>query len=272
MNRKIFVFGDLSQAESRIVAWRGPVPRLKKIFKDKKDVHLEVAKTIAKVVQDNKVKLPGNLFMKKAWNELTKEDKNERQLGKTTGHANNYGLGKDTFALRTGLPVQFAALIQAIYHSQFPEIRGGYQAWIRQQIDSSRCVTTALGRPKIFYDLVNDQMYRAAYAYYPQSTVGDIITDAIVNVSEHFSSVGFDEGIVWTPSRLRSCGLNFKINAHDALGVVVPDDKESVDYAVKTMRQYSEVKLNILGDDLVIPMDFKVGYSWGDLHDYEGSY
>lgn len=265
--KKVFVFADYSQAESRIVAWRGPVPKLKLWFQQKKDVHIEVAKIIAKVIQENKIKLPNNLFTKKKWYELDKSDKDERQVGKTTGHANNYGLGKDTFAFRLGLPVEHAAVIQAIYHTQLPEIKGGYQAWIRRQIDTKHCLTLPQGWTKFFYDIPGDPLYRAAYAFYPQSTVGLLLTACICGVCEIFEKVKFDGGIVWTPQRLRQCGLDFRLNAHDAIGVVVPDDKECIDFAIKTIRENGEKPLLIGDDELTIPMDFKIGSSWGELYD-----
>lgn len=272
MGSKVWIFGDYKQAESMIVAWRGPVPRLKEWFKTGKDVHVEVAKMMAKVVQEHKILLPNKLFAKVPWPDITKENSpDERQMAKTTGHANNYDLGKNTFALFTGLPVKYAEAIQLIYHAGLPEIKRGYQEWIRQEIRKSRTLT--LPPPftwsKTFYGIHNDDLLRAAYAFYPQSTVGCLLTQTIVRVSECFSKVNFDGGIVWTPERIRSCGLDGRINAHDAIGVSVPDDKESISFAVKTIAEASKETLQIAGDELTIPMDFQVGRSWGELKEWK---
>lgn len=260
--------GDYSQAESRVVAWRGPVPRMRDIFKRGSDIHLEVAKTIARVVQENKIILPNKLFMKTPWDKLTAANKDERQIGKTTGHANNYGLGSEKFAMFTGLPEKYAKIIQTIYHSQFPEIRGGYQQWIENELRRTRTLVTALGRPKVFYDIFSNEMLRMAYAYYPQSTVGDLLTQTIVKTCECFEEVAFDDAVIWTPARIRQAGLDVRLNVHDAVYVSVPNDPESIAFAVNTIKKVGEIPLVIGDDTLVIPMDFKVGVNMGELRSY----
>lgn len=260
-----WVVGDYSQAENRIVAWAGPVPKMKAWFNEGTDVHIEVARAIARVVQENRVSLPGKLFSRKPWQQLAKSDEPERQYGKTTGHSNNYGLGVETFALFLKMPVRYAKLIQAIYHTQFPQIKQGYQKWIEEQLGKSRTIVTAMGRPKVFYGLYGADMFRAGYAYYPQSTVGDMITDTIVKVSECFEEVKFVEGRVWTPGAIRACGLNFKYNGHDAVGVIVPDSEETINFAASTLIKAANIPLAIRGETLTIPMDVKVGPSLGDL-------
>lgn len=267
--RKVFIFGDYKQAESRVVAWRGPVPRLKTFFRSDVDIHTEVAKVIAKVIQENKLPMPNKLFYKKPWNELTSKDKDERQIGKTGGHAGNYGIQKYTFAQFIGIPVKYAEIILAAYHTQFPEVKLGYQKYIHDCLVRDKTIVTALGRPRTFYDVFGDQMLRQAYAYYGQSTVGDLLTRLIRRIGEHFEEIKFTDGVVWTPDRIRSCGFDTRINAHDAVGVSVPDSSDLVSYVVKVIKEEAEFTLNIDGDDLVIPMDFKIGPSWGELHDYE---
>ena len=69
---------------------------------------------------------------------------------------------------------------------------------------------------------------------------------------------------------MRSAGLDVRLQVHDSLGTVVPDDRESIEYAVKIMRETGEQVVIINNEPLIIPIDFKIGYSWGDLHDYKG--
>jgi len=266
---KIWLFADYKQAESRVVAWRGPVPRLKQWFKDGVDIHTEIAKSIAKIVQENKLILPNKLFQKKPWHELTNKDKDERQIGKTTGHAGNYGIQKNTLGLFLNMPPKYAELILAIYHTQFPEIKRGYQFWIEECIRNNRTIITAMGRPKIFYDIIGDELMRAAYAYYGQSTIGDLLTNLINKISEHFQEIKFNDANIWTPTKIRQCGFDTRLNAHDAVGISIPDSTDLIAYTVKVIKKESAYAMNIGGDELIIPMDFKIGRNWGELKDYE---
>jgi DNA polymerase-1 len=130
---RVWVFGDLSQAEARVVAWAGPVASLKQLFAAGEDVHSTVARNIARVVQEHKIKLPGHLFQTKLWSSYGQGDP-ERQIAKTTVHASNYGMGCDKFGRVTGLPEKHAKELQEIYFYLYPEIRTKYQAKITQQL------------------------------------------------------------------------------------------------------------------------------------------
>lgn len=260
----IWLSADGSQAEARVVAWAGPVPSLRSWFSNREDVHLNVARQIARIVQENKLVLPRRLFMSKPWNEYTKEDKSERQVAKTTVHANNYGLGKIHYSTLTGLPVKFAQILQEIYFSLFPEIKTGYQAWIDSLIRESRTIVTPFGRRRVFYDVIGPELSRAAYAFYPQSTVGDWLTNMITRLCECFSE---PSGLL-TPQRIRLCGLGVQLNVHDQVLIAVPNQEEDILYAARQAKSIGEEPINIRGSDMVIPVDIKTGPNWGELKDF----
>lgn len=272
----IWLSGDFSQAEARVVAWAGPVPALKTWFKTGEDVHLNVAKMIGKVVQEAKLALSQNLFMNKSYKDLVKSDP-ERQLAKNTVHGNNYGLGKNKFALLTGLPIKHAEMVQNIYHGLFPEIKQGYQRWIETCLRKDRTLTTPLGRRKIFYGIISDDMLRAGYAYYPQSTVGDLLVRLLCDTCEAFSPndpfhISFDglyKGLA-TPEAIRARGFDVRMQLHDNINVIIPNDPDSIRYAYTTIKKLAGVTMIINGDPLVIPMDFKIGKTLAkrDLVDY----
>lgn len=270
--KKIWVFGDYKQAESRVVAWRGPVPQMKQWFLEDKDIHIEIARSIGQVVQEHKLDLPGKLFRTIPWQLLSKENKDERQVGKTTGHAGNYGIGKNTLAIFLGMPPNYAEIILAIYHAKFPGIKQGYQRWIEAQIRRDRTIRLPppINWEKTFYDLISEELFKAAYSFYPQSTIGALITSAIRSLGECFAEINFDNNnVIWTPNHIGSCGVDIKLNSHDAIGISVPDSQDLVKFTVKKMREFMEVPLDIEGEELIIPVDFKIGPSWGELKDYE---
>lgn len=262
---KTWIFADYSQAEARVVAWKGPVPSLKKWFLEGVDVHTQVARQMAKVVQENDIRMPKNYFRTKPWSVYGKGD-HERTLAKNTVHGNNYGLGKRKFSLITGLPEKYAGVVQEIYHHLFPEVRSGYQAGIGQELRASRTLTTAQGWPRTFYDQWSEELLRAAYAFYPQSTVGAMLVKTLTDVCECFES-GDVKGLA-SPRALRAQGLDCQLQIHDAIGVVTDDDPATVEYAVRTIKRLGEHPLIINGEELRIPMDFQVGPSWGELTNY----
>lgn len=272
MGRRVWVFADYSQAEARVVAWAGPVPLLKAWFLSGEDVHTNVARMIAKVVQQNRLHMPGGLFEGKVWSDYSRKDP-ERGTAKSTVHGNNYGLGKRKFGLITGLPERYAGIIQEIYFGLFPEIRSGYQAGIDRQLRDTRSIITPQGWPITFYDMFGPELQRSAYSLYAQSTVGLLITKTLVGVSHHFDghlagrSGGWVGGGLLTPNAIRSRGLDTRLQIHDALGV--SSREEEVDYVCSVLKKYGEQTIVVGGEPLMIPMDFKVGPSWGDAKDYK---
>jgi DNA polymerase I-like protein with 3'-5' exonuclease and polymerase domains len=263
---RVFIFGDYSQAEARVVAWKGPVPLLKQWFLTDEDVHTNVAKMISRVVQLQHIKMPGGLFTRHPWESVPKESE-ERQVSKTTVHGNNYDMGEQKFAQVTGLPLQHARVLQAIYFAQFPEIRENYQRGIREQIQKTRTLTTPQGRRMIFYDTLSEELYREAYAWFPQSTVGDLTSRWFLHCAEHFASAKDLRLGRWIPGNIRACGFDIRLQVHDALGVSIPNDPDIIMYTARKMKEYGEIPLLINGELLTIPVDFKVGPSWGELED-----
>lgn len=265
MNGRVWIYADYSQAEARVVAWAGPVPALKTWFQKGEDVHLNVAKMIGRIVQEHKIQMPRSLWSTKPWQELTRKDP-ERQLAKNTVHGNNYDMGKVKFALITGLPVKYAAIVQEIYHATFPEIRSGYHKWINDELTKTRTLYNPLGWKRTFYQRYGPELSRAAYAWYPQSTIGLLTIRTLRKCCEVFDTESVP---LWkAPWEIRRRGLDVQLQVHDSIGVSVPDDPAAIEYACSIIKTKGEYPLTIKGDTLTIPIDFKVGPNWGELHEY----
>lgn len=261
---KVWIFADYSQAEARVVAWAGRVTLLKEWFSAGKDVHSGVAQMIARYVQENRFALPDKLFATKHWSEFGKGDP-ERQLSKSTVHANNYGMGKLKFSQITGLPARYAEALQTIYFRLFPEIRTGYQAWIEEQLRRTRTLVLPQGWPLQFYDMFGPELSRTAYALYAQSTVGLMLTHTLNEVCEHFSR---EVRGLRKPSAIRAQGLDVRLQIHDAIGAAIEDDPAQISYACSIIKKAAEEPISIRGEELVIPVDFKVGPTWGEAKDW----
>lgn len=292
---RVWLFGDYNQAESRVVAWRGPVPKLRQWYIEGKDVHLHVTHLIARVIQESKLKLPNDLFMRKPWDEYTKEDE-EREQAKRIVHGYNYEIGKSKMSLTLNVAEDVADILMKIYDRLFPEIRVAYHAWIRQQVQRTR--TLWMPEPvrfrRVFWGAINDDLYRQAYASYPQCIVGAMLNRTLSRCSRIFKEDKDeklkDQWCVWygpdnwsnwqrlrdldsrSPQAILWSGMDIRLNVHDAGGISIPDDSDLIRWAAQTWKRIGEEPIMIEKDNpLIIPIDFKKGPTWGktDLKDYK---
>jgi len=299
MPSRVWLVADYKQAEVMVVAWAGPVPSLKGMFQKGEDVHLVVCQRTAKYIQDNNIRMPEVLmmlpdgrsakrrpFMEKPWDQFTADDP-ERYTSKRTVHANNYGLGKTKFAIITSLPVEVAGTVQEIYFILFPEVKTNYHAWIDSLLNSpKRTIVVPQGFRRVFYDAPGPELSRAGYAFYPQTTVGLKLVETLTNVCECFVRERLVSPTPWIdstfggyatimhPEALRNEGLNVRLQMHDSLAIALDDDPSKIREAATIIKQYGETPLTIRNqedilDELVIPMDFKVGPTLKERQSFE---
>ncbi len=229
---KLLVQIDLSQAESRYVAYESPEPKLISMLENKEDVHRFVA---------------GAIYNKPS--ELIGKNSPERQLGKKSGHSANYGVGPDTFAeaclteMDLVVTRQEAKHIIDTYFQIFPGIRNR-QNNIQKQIRLSKKLSTPFGRERTFYDRIGDGLFREAYAYAPQSTIPDITNCLMLYLFTHCPNV------------------DFLLQVHDSLLLQVDETKvnELANLAVQYEKWHPKIVLP--GGELIIPIDIEVGTTW----------
>jgi hypothetical protein len=290
---RIWLFGDYNQAESRVVAWRGPVAKLKQWYTEGKDVHLHVTHLIAKVIQESKLRLPIDTFVSKPWNEFVKGDEAREQV-KRIVHGFNYLIGKKKMGLILGVPEGTADTLMTIYDRLFPDIRIRYHAWIQDQIKRTRTIWTPppVAFRKVFWDQINDDTLRQGYASYPQIIVAGMLNRTLAHCATIFREDRDDklkgQWCAWygdtnwerwqylrdansrSPQAILWGGMDIRLNVHDAGGISIPDDPDLVHWAADTWRAKAEEPIQITKEDpLVIPVDFKTGKTWGDLKDYK---
>jgi DNA polymerase I len=248
----ILVAADQVQAEVMAVAWMGPVPGLQRLFREGRDIHLEVAHYIAKIVKQFNVNT-GGVFMDEA---KINEGSEERYIAKRTVHAGNYGMGERKYAAVAGVPIELARALLLIYHSQlFPEIRSLYQKGIENELRTTRTLWVPYyNARRIFLDYWDDagELLRSAYAHKPQALVGHITGDIMDRVE----------------NPLLARGVFIRMQVHDEIIVSTPPPL--VEWVCETLDKAArEIQIPLPGGVLNIPLSFKKGSSYGELVDFK---
>lgn len=169
---RVFLEFDLEQAETRFVAYDACEETLLGMLERKEDIHRYVA---AEIYQ-------------KPMCDVTHD---ERQLGKKAGHGANYSMGVSTFQdsclkeMDLVLDRQMATRVLESYHKLFSGLRR-WHAKIRDTVYRERRLTNPFGRCRYFYGRTDDNTYREAYAYRPQSTVPDIANHLLLSLDAEF--------------------------------------------------------------------------------------
>lgn len=235
----IFLEADLSQAESRVVFMLTQDPELRRLAKLPSweyDAHSENAKDIlgAKPTDPD-------------W-------KIKRHVGKITSH----GAQRDMRgAMLSGnilkeldlliSPEKCDSYISA-YHAKKPAIRGSYFLNIRKLVMRDKMLVNSWGRAIDFrYDRIDDELFRQAYSFLPQSEVADLLNQ---------------RGLYPTWMYMRSSfNRPPNVQVHDSLLCSI-EPEEAYDLAV-FIQQSLEKPLLLGGDRLIIPVEFKLGINWG---------
>jgi DNA polymerase-1 len=228
--------GDLSQAEARIVAWRARSYETIQLFLTKlKDIHILTA---------------AGIFNKPY--ELVTAD--ERYSSKRTRYGFAYGMhgarfaktyNKDAAELgKTLITVSTADFLIAKMHEIEPTVKENYWREIQEQLQKNKTLYNFAGRRLVFHDRLGDDLYRAAYSIYAQSTVADLIN------------------MIWLKAIER--GINVVHQNHDELVWFSKIGEEEKDY--KIVQEVSQIPIDICSDKsvppLVIPIDVEFGANW----------
>lgn len=229
----IFVSGDLSQAEARVVAYLAGEDSLIRLFETGGDIHRRNAAAIFRV------------------HESSVTDK-QRQLAKRVVHASNYGMGPVTFAKQAGIPLYEARRLLNAYFATYPGIKL-WQMQVVSKLNRSRQLSTPFGRKRLFMGTFNESLKKEAYAYVPQSTVSDMLNTGLLLLHSQLPIVP---------------GAELMLQVHDSVVVQCPPMAMSV--VCDMIKRSLEQPIQITGVDGVartckIPCDLQAGYDWDSL-------
>ena len=237
------VQADYSQAEAVVVAHLTGDQKLIKMFYDS----FGLSKTEKKIYDIHKMTIANMLGIETA--QVTPE---QRTAGKTIRHATSYSAGPLVLANRLGIKMSEAKQLMELYHKANPNLRMWYQQ-IQEELKRSRTLVNLLGRKHRFLDRWGDSLFRSAYSYIPQSTVGDLLNLALLRIYYGQKDLHFDMSIL--------------LQLHDAVYVMVQE--ENVLELIKYMRSCMLIPLKCNNLEFMIDVDFKSGDSWGESEDIE---
>jgi len=174
-----------------------------------------------------------------------------RQLGKKQNHGLNYQETFKRFALDNELLERDAKIIIGAYHNIYPGI-GRWHDNVKQQLQSDRTIRDLYGRKYRFLDRLNDDTWKAAISFSPQSTIGHLINRGISSLYKDRSD-GMEE-------------VDLLAQVHDSILFQYPANRlRSLARCCSKIREYIEPTLEAHTVEFGIPTDMKIGYNWKDM-------
>lgn len=223
----IFIQADLSQAEARLVAAFCEDEDWLHDF-DMDDVHWKVAE----------------FLFKKPRTELKKGI--HRQMAKRVSHATHYMMSWNLLRELLHCDAKTAKNLIASYYAMRHKLKD-WQDKTAWEVRKNREIRTPYGRRLIFPSTISDEDIRQAVSFRPQSCCGQYNNDA------------------WLRQYRNMSYTRILLQVHDSLVHAVPDNIKVVKQALKDIKRLTEVPLRIGKIDLIIPVDFEIGYNWYDL-------
>jgi len=194
----------------------------------------------------------------------------ERFIGKKNNHANSYGQGAERQAQginkESDKPPYVTVSIkqcrgyQEAWHNLYPNIHNIWHMEVQRELISKRTLITPYGFRRRFYEHMNDQLFKAAYAFIPQSTLLDHCSGKLQPGNE-------------IPGGLREVKKifvdrfpnDFKIinMSHDSFCMECPTSqvKEVGESCIKIMQR----PMIVNGMEFTIPVDAEVGENYGNM-------
>lgn len=178
-----------------------------------------------------------------------------RQAAKKMGHSLNYRLGYKTFALKNEIAETEAKRFVSLYREKaYPGLLKWYEQ-IDRTIRDTRTLTNCFGRCVYFQGALDDETFREATAFIPQSSVFDITGRAMPLMLE-------DETPDFATAELLA-------QVHDSLltQYLSRDFRAMARYAIRLALDYMSPTLHYNDMDFVLSVGLKAGHNWGHTHE-----
>ncbi len=232
----VIIEADYKQAEAVVVAQLTGDYKLQKLFKDS----FGLAPSECGPYDIHKITIADMMYI--STEEVTKK---LRDIGKVARHSNNYAAGPTVMANRLGIKMGEAKQLSELFHKANPGIRQWHTA-TQEELKKTRVLTNLLGRKHHFLDRWGDTLFRSAYSYIPQSTIGDLLNKALRRVYDGIKDLPYEMAIL--------------LQLHDAIYPTVKE--ENVDHALRFLRERMLIPLTYNNKEFTIDVDFHIKTSW----------
>ena len=268
----IFAEIDKKQAEWVVVAYLAQDARMMEVHENGEDAHLKTAHYSFDVSEETILKereLVGHATdaeeiaaaraqLPELEGKILPQSMTLRQAGKKANHGQNYGLGYRGFAEDNDIPESDSKLICEGYHKSYPGIQNTYYRWVKtclnQQGKHNLTLHNLYGRPRRFLDRFNYKLLLNAYAYPPQSTIGQLVINGMIEI---YSDE--EEYMKW---------LDMLANIHDSILTQyrVDTDEDILNWAkaLDRSRHHLNPTLSFQGRSFQIGTDLAIGLNWGE--------
>jgi len=174
----------------------------------------------------------------------------QRKVGKLLRHATNYAAGPGVIAPKLGIAITQAKKLLKQFMGATPELPL-YHSRIRNELRKSGVLTNLLGRKHRFLERWGDTLFRSAYSFIPQSTVGDLMNLSLTKFYNKYGSL-----------------YNIVLQLHDAIYLIIKEEEK-----FEAMHALKESMIRPLktetGQEFLIDIDFSFGPDWGSLEDFD---
>jgi hypothetical protein len=188
------------------------------------------------------------------WN--TAKHDEYRYLGKKVRHASNYDMkaGRMSEALaqegKSYSEAQCKVLLETAAKAD-PSIDAVFHKYVKDCLSRTRTLITPFGRERQFLGArpndANSSIFKEAYAYIPQSVVGDNTGFALLSLC----------------SQSGTAGQYIVQEGHDSIVQDIPDDVEKVyQVLLRTCGAFDRVIRFYNGIEVKIPIEAEVGYDF----------
>lgn len=260
-----FLAFDFSQAESWVVAYKANEPNMKNSLKFS-DIHTDTAVAIydeAKSACKHKW-IKGVTRTCEVCGADIPED--QRYIGKQTNHSSAYGVEPLRMVQLINknsdkAPYITVTIGQTTHYSHAWHKRYNVQSWwaeVQEQLWRDRTLKTIYGGIRTFYGPMGKELFKAAYAHEPQSTVADHANGAVQ------PELGIEGGFLGVHEKFVKKGFCKIINqAHDSILIEAP--KPISTDMISAIHALLYRPMVIKGEEFWIPVDCEKGEVYGEL-------
>ena len=274
---KVIVQADQAGAEALVVSYLCRAGNFRKLFLNGVKSHVYVAMRLfqdvweaelGESIKDYCTASAEDLVKLPKWAELKKlisssdgwsADKRYYFMAKMVCHASNYGMKAPTFRVNVlqksggavNLSNKKATYFLETYHTLFPEIRKWHNDTIAE-LKRTRTLRNLFGYPRMFTQPIEPSMYKEAYAFVPQSTVGCITNIAFTDLYHN--------------PRIQELGADVLQNNHDSVLLQCYADcaTEVAEIACEALNQEM---VSPQGETFKMRSEAMIGPNWGDMVD-----